>query len=161
MTKKGFTIIELLVVMGIIALLAGIVTASVLPALAKSRDSKRKIEISQIGKFLSASGNCYLPNSGPGDYDLADLFSEVKSKFPQAASIKLPRDPKTGSETHTNYRYLVNDQNQCLLYANLENTNEKPNLSGVFVPTLGKGTGIYQANSNGPNGTNIYFQYSK
>ena len=81
---KGFTLVETLIVVGIIGLLATIVAAAVMPALAKSRDTKRKFELSQIGRFFTG-GACYMPTAGPGDYDLSVVFGEVLAKNPQFA----------------------------------------------------------------------------
>lgn len=159
MNKKGFSLIELIVVIGIIGLLAGIVTVSLAPARVKARDTKRKADLNQIGRFFSAS-SCYLPNSGPGDYDLAELFNELKNKYPQISIAGLPKDPKTGKPERTNYRYKVNEENRCALYANLENKEEKITLITINSPTAGGGTGTLQG-SIGPNGTTVYFQVSK
>lgn len=48
MKKSGFTLIELMVVIAIIAILSGIVLASLSSTRAKSRDSKRIGDISQL-----------------------------------------------------------------------------------------------------------------
>ncbi|MFA6190147.1 MAG: prepilin-type N-terminal cleavage/methylation domain-containing protein [Candidatus Staskawiczbacteria bacterium] len=48
--QKGFTIIELIVVIAIIAVLAGIVLVNVIQYINKSKDTKVKAELSQIAK---------------------------------------------------------------------------------------------------------------
>ncbi|MFA6105151.1 MAG: prepilin-type N-terminal cleavage/methylation domain-containing protein [Patescibacteria group bacterium] len=159
--KQGFTLIELLVVIGIIGILTTIVTVATNGARIKTRDTKRKAELSQIGRFFSAS-SCFIPNAGPGDYDLADLVSEIKSKNPQLATMfKLPVDPKSGTESKTNYHYKILNSDRCILYANLENKDEKITIPDLNFPDVGKGTGILRSTTEGVNGTNIYFQYSK
>ena len=52
--KKGFTLLEILLVVGIIAVLAGIVIVAINPArmLAQVRDTQRKVGISEINKAL-------------------------------------------------------------------------------------------------------------
>lgn len=52
--KKGFTIIELIVVIAIIAILAAIVMVGVTQYIAKARDAKVKSDISQIAKDAMA-----------------------------------------------------------------------------------------------------------
>lgn len=157
----GFTLIELLVVIGIIGILSSIVFVSLARTRYKARDTRRRSEISQIGRFFAAT-NCFLPDSGPGDYDLADLFNEIKNKYPQQASfLKLPVDPKTGNTSKTNYRYKVETSDRCIIYTNLENENEKITLTNITTPSLGVGSGVLRSDEPGVNGTNIYFQYSK
>lgn len=160
--KSGFTLVEMLVVVAVIGVLATVVVAAVLPARAKARDAKRKFELAQIGRFL-AGGSCYVPNAGPGDYDLAAVFGEVLAKNPQYAKIvsRSPRDPKGGDEQESLYRYVVSEDGQrCALYANLENRKEPVTITSVTAPTPGSGTGVLQAASPGVHGTDRFFQVS-
>lgn len=160
--SQGFTIVELLVTIAIIGLLAGIVFTAIQPARLKARDAKRKTDMAQIGRLLYAS-SCYVPNAGAGDYDLADLVPELTAKYPQYAQYAslLPRDPKTGSGSKTNYRYEYTADGHCVVYMNLENTDEAITLSNLNEPTPGTGQGVLKASQTGPNGTNIYYQVGK
>lgn len=154
--------IELLAVIGIIALLSSIVFFAMGGTLKKSRDTKRKADLSQMGRFILAS-ECYLPDAGAGDYDIKDLITELVAKNPQYASFvsSIPRDPKTGTDTVSNYRYQVTADKHCALYANYENENEPITLSGLNAPTPNTGIGTLSASAQGPNGTTIYYQISK
>lgn len=159
--QNGFTLIELLVVIGIIGILAAIIFVATGTATGKARDARRKSDLSQIGRYLSAS-DCYIPNAGPGDYDIATLVPELQAKYPQYASlIQAPKDPKSGTNSQTNYHYLVTDTSRCVLYANLENENESVTLPALTAPTAGGGTGILKALGMGPNNTNIFYQIGK
>lgn len=158
--NKGFTLIETLIVIAIITVIATVVLVSFSSVRFKARDARRKTEISQIGRFLTMA--CYLPEEGEGEYDLVLLAEEIISKNPQSAKFlsQVPMDPKTGSETDSNYIYIVNnDGSRCALYANLENPDETVTLT-ITSPVPGGGTGILKAENPGWNGTALYFQYS-
>jgi len=149
------------VVIAIIGLLAAATVVLLGPALKKGRDSKRKSDLAQIGRFLSLS--CYSPDAGDGEYDLASLFEELKTKNPQISNFikSAPKDPSRGSEAQTFYFYKVIDSGKkCALYANLENGEEPITLSTITSPTPGGGTGVYMAEAAGWNGTAKYFQFS-
>ncbi|MCX6792814.1 MAG: prepilin-type N-terminal cleavage/methylation domain-containing protein [Candidatus Falkowbacteria bacterium] len=157
MNKKGFTLVEVLVVIGIIAIITTIISIPLFSVRDKARDAKRKNDLTQIGKFFSI--NCFLPDAGEGTYDLTTVIAEVKSKNPQYTSY-LPdiKDPKSGTDTQSNYLYIYSADKKCALYANLENKDEKTTLN-ISSPTPGGGTGVFSG-SPGINGTNIYFQVS-
>jgi len=160
--QKGFSLIELLVVIAIIAILSTIAYMSLGNATVKSRDTKRKADISQVGRMLGAI-DCYVPAAGVGDYDLSDLAAELAIKYPQYSKYtsQLPRDPKSGSALASGYRYGVAAGGHCVVYANLENAAEPVTLSGLSAPAPGSGSGTLQAASAGANGTRIYYQVSK
>ncbi len=159
--SRGFSLIEILVVIAIIGILATIVIVVLNSATGKARDAKRKTELAQIGRLLSG-GSCYLPNGGAGDYDTADLIGELKLKYPQYAqyAAMAPKDPKSGTDTKSFYHYIIDEDNKCALYANLENVSEAVTLPSLSVPTPGGGTGVLQATDVGWNGSNKYFQVS-
>lgn len=160
MNRKGFTMLEILIVIAIIGILATIMLVAFSGVRERARDAKRKTELAQIGQFLMLS--CYLPNAGAGEYDLIPLSQELLIKNPQYANYlrSVPKDPKSGTETESKYIYIVNsDGTKCALYANLENNEEKTTLS-ITAPTPGGGKGIFKAGGSGWNGSSIYFQIS-
>ncbi len=155
----GFTLIEILVTLAVIAVLVTIVIASVSKARNSARDGVRKTEISSFGRFLALG--CFVPASGAGDYDLAQIVAELLVQFPQYAQqlSNVPKDPQSGTDTQTNYRYVVNSSGKCALYANYEK-DAPATLFGISAATPGGGTGTFTAPAAGVNGSNTYFQYS-
>ncbi|MGB0757058.1 MAG: type II secretion system protein [Patescibacteria group bacterium] len=161
MNNKGFTIIELLVTIGIIAVLATLGLVLFGSSQVESRDTKRIAEISQIGRFFSFS--CYMPDGGAGEYDLADIYTELITKNPQIAKTvpRVPRDPASTNDSVSLYKYIVTaDGSNCALYANLEDATTEVTNSDISLPTPGGGTGVFQAATDGFNGTDKYYQYS-
>lgn len=159
--QRGFTLVEILVVVAIIATLSVIAIVATGGIGADSRDTKRKTELSQFGRLISLS--CYMPESGAGDYDLTAIVDDFKQKNPRYAETigRTPRDPVTGTDQESGYRYVVSpDGKNCAFYVNLENEEEEITLERLDEPKPGGGTGTFRASEAGPNGTQIYFQVS-
>ena len=158
---RGFTLVETLVVISIIGVLSTMLLVGPLnTARKKARDTKRKYDLAQIGRLMSIS--CYIPDAGPGDYDLLPIIQELGVKNPSYASLiaQAPRDPSRGTDTELFYRYIVNASGKCAVYANLEHASEPVTLTSITVPTAGGGLGVFQAATDGWNGTDRYFQIS-
>ena len=56
-TERGFTLIEMLVVVAIVGLLAGMVVVGLGPARAKARDARRLTEVNSIRNWAEANYN--------------------------------------------------------------------------------------------------------
>ncbi|MBI4034755.1 type II secretion system protein [Candidatus Saccharibacteria bacterium] len=115
--QKGFTLIEVLLVVAIIAILAGIVILAINPGkqLADSRNSQRQSDINTIVNGIyqySIDNNGNLPAgitttttdicvTGAADCtDLVDLSVLTNNgKY----LVAIPKDPQTGDATNTNY----------------------------------------------------------
>jgi len=158
--RTGFSVIELLTVIAIISLLSTLALVALNTVRIKARDTKRKADLATIGRFLTQS--CYLPDAGPGRYDLSDLLAEIKSKneqYRQAVSMAI-YDPKTGTPEVSQYIYIVTADKKCLIYANLENSAEPITLDTISAPTPGSGAGVFASSTPGWNGTDRYYQIS-
>lgn len=163
--QRGFTLIEMIIVIAIIAILATVSLLYLSPARGKASDTKRKAEISQLGRFLTIS--CYTPEAGEGEYDLASIAEELMERYSSASrSIgisQIPRDPRASAGGDFLYKYAVltiDGKKRCALYANLESPSEPVTLPHLSAPTPGGGTGVLRASENGWNNTPLYFQVS-
>lgn len=92
--KKGFTLIELMVVVGIMALLYAIILPSIDKIRARSRDSRRIADVSQLRLAVEHYFNVY--NKYP-----VDINDDTKNSpaFISSGSVlsSVPTDPKSGS----------------------------------------------------------------
>ncbi len=123
-TNKGFTLIEILVVIGIIAVLAAIVIVAINPArqFAQARNTQRESDVSTIlnaigqksvdckGTFDASAAACptspvcptittvkhISSGAGSGTYDLSCLV-------PTYIASAMPFDPNGGSASDTDY----------------------------------------------------------
>ncbi|QOV92308.1 type II secretion system protein [Humisphaera borealis] len=113
-SRKGFSLVELLVVMGIIAALIGIL----LPALGRARESARQTtclaNLRSLGQAMFAYANDHrdrLPNSNPPmtprDYDAANFvlvsLNNGYMKSPAAFHCASDRDPVQASIVTADY----------------------------------------------------------
>ena len=145
MKNKGFTLVELLVVMAILGVLVTLVAGGFRTAQMRGRDSKRKSDLREIANALEVfySDHGEYPNANGGQvqacqYDLAMGSGDCAwgiSEFTDGATIyfkTLPADPVS---THS-YLYRVqeipdNANNQKYqLFAKLENPEDQNCLGG-------------------------------
>jgi type II secretion system protein G len=150
---RGFTLVELLIVMAILGILMALGVSSFQSARIKARDAKRKSDIATIAKSLEAYANDYnaYPKSdtngkilcqGTTACDWNTTFKDSKGTIYAAT---LPIDSLSG--VGRSYRYESNGTTYTL-YAALENTNDSSieTLTGISC-----GTGItcnYRAKSS-------------
>jgi prepilin-type N-terminal cleavage/methylation domain-containing protein len=125
--KKGFSIIEILIVITIIAILIGILLPNLNEARLKARDAKRKADIRSIAQALeSYKNNQSLP-----------VYPDSSSAFPAPGQpwtsggvtyMTMPTDPLYASNgTQYFYRYYSNpavDAAKYYLGACLEDAND-------------------------------------
>lgn len=114
----GFTLMELIIAMSIIAILSGALLANFFTSLSKGRDSRRKQDLELISKSLELyyNDNKAYPTSFPTP-GIAFQNSDNTVVYMQ----KVPRDPKTGYT----YTYVsLNSARSYQLYSCLENTND-------------------------------------
>ncbi len=88
--KKGFTLIEILVVATIIGLLAAVAAISYTQLIKQSRDAKRKTELEQVRTALE------IYRSNVGSYPNGSIWATTLNVLitPIVYLQSLPRDPK-------------------------------------------------------------------
>ncbi len=103
--KKGFTMIELLVVVSIIGLLAALALVSFTGSQKQARDSARKSDLRQYSTSLEG-----FANKNDGLYPMYAVASGVTASSPTGLCGDLgletcPEDPKNSNDPSYYYRY--------------------------------------------------------
>jgi type II secretion system protein G len=128
-SQAGFTLIEILVVMVIIAIVAAIGLGSFQSSQLKGRDASRKSDVAQIGSALETyyndvgqyptdTGGLINGCSGGSTCAWGDTFADANGT---TYMIEIPTDPRTTSS----YYYASVDGTSYQIYARLENTLDK------------------------------------
>ncbi len=129
--RKGFTIIELMVVVAIIALLSGIIITSLTGSKAKSRDARRVSDVNQIQlaleQYFDRCGQ--YPNTiTPANSNLTTVTNGCPSIGGVTISLAsyisvIPKDPSS-TVNSGNYDYAINPTyTDYILHAKLEGSN--------------------------------------
>ncbi|MGC8851843.1 MAG: prepilin-type N-terminal cleavage/methylation domain-containing protein [Minisyncoccia bacterium] len=95
---QGFTIIEMLIVVTIIAVLSGLILRGMGGALPKTRDSRRLGDLKNIQNMLelyyTKTGS--YPSAFEGGSFLTEFELEVALQAQLGSNVKVPRDPSGG-----------------------------------------------------------------
>lgn len=142
--KNGFTLMELLLVIGILGILSVISFSSILGAVARGRDSQRKSDIALLKKAVEQYANdvaTYPVSDGGSIKACGDILSPTVcvSNFSYTIGTdvvtpisKFPADPSSGRS----YYYIVTTDGYAL-YAALENINDKDVKADIKTNTDG------------------------
>lgn len=126
--KKAFTLIEILVVIGILGLLIATATVSYSVLTRNSRDAKRKTDMEQLRAALEIYRSNSSVNQYPGffvsnDYGWSMIDNINPAFLPYINSI--PQNPKVTSAC-PNYLYAVNSTYYgYTIFTNLDNTSAR------------------------------------
>lgn len=122
MFKKGFTFIEILLVVTIIAVLAAIGVVSYVSANKQSRDTRRKADLEQLRSALElyrSDNGTYVDRTVSGGAVISTSLSSLVSTYVSA----LPVEPKPSPYVNYYYENIgVSNVTYCL-YAKMENTS--------------------------------------
>lgn len=133
--KKGFTLIEMLVVIGIMALLTALASFNFNQARARSRDIQRKSDMKQLQSALEAYKNDY--GYYPNQASLSGLNTHlltISASFPYIKAAF--KDPKEAQSTNSwrDYTYTYTSATQYTLYACLEIRSDPAATGGSCGP---------------------------
>lgn len=90
--EKGFSLVELIIVMAIMAILVGVVASQVIPYMEKSRQAKDQQQLSSIGTTIVTAitdSATAIPAAGIADTELKDMGSTALGAAGEAAFAEL------------------------------------------------------------------------
>ncbi len=119
MNKKGFTLIELIIVMIILGILLGSILGNFFTSLKKERDARRKLDLQQVQKALEL----YYQDKNAYPTSLTFGSSLTDSVSGKVYMQSVPNDPQNSSGS-CNYYYSSPDTGHTtyFLYSYIENT---------------------------------------
>ncbi len=137
--RRGFTLIEILVVIAIIAILSGVVLFQIEQSRVKARDAARVSDINQIQIALEAyfEGQPMDPITGNKSYpNNYEILATGADKYIPA----VPKDPST----HQNYGYIRDAVNPAFcLGAKLENATDQATKNSALCTIPGFDNTLY------------------
>lgn len=154
--KKGFTLVELLVVMAIMGILVILVAGGFRTSQMRGRDAQRKSDLKQIATALEAFINDYgvYPAASSGRILACPYSTGVcawgTGEFTDGKTVyfrEIPADPS--SKQYYRYRLVPASSSQKFqLFAKLENTQDKDIISTTYNCGTGPNSCDYAVTSS-------------
>lgn len=148
--RKGFTLVELMIVIAIIGILAAVLYPSLMGYLERTRDTNRQQAMNQVGTALGtyfADMNAYPTHGSGSDKCLDDIKGDLEGTGKAVQYLKtLPKDPKAASNKIGNcasgYAYFnLKDTSAYMVGAKMEVvTNGNMALDTLPTGVTGKAT---------------------
>ena len=119
MSRKGFTIIELIVVIAIIAILAAIVMVSVMQYIRKAKDATAKADMGQLANYATGyfidHNNSY--NGFFADSQVVSITNEINKIIPSDGSLTYNCDDGNCSSSNAQNWCAIIELNEPLSYS--------------------------------------------
>lgn len=158
--RSGFTLMELIIVMAILAILMAMASSNFASSSRRGRDSKRKSDLRNIATALEAYYNdkgAYptgvggvMVGCGAGDAQNCDWGGQFIDQNNTLYMVQIPEDPTSSQQ----YYYTSNGQ-RYMIYAHLENTKDE----GLGVDQTGYDDAFAGANTNCSNDSTVVCTY--
>lgn len=130
MNQKGFTIIELLVVIVIIGILVALTLPNLFSAQARGRDTDRKNELKNAQQRLET----YFNDRGHYPSDWTTVITDAEDR----------QGPRNDTYTYTASECTGTECQSYTITANMENENDPDSTAGVYT--------LRSVNENSPGG---------
>jgi prepilin-type N-terminal cleavage/methylation domain-containing protein len=141
--KKGFTLIEVMIVVAVISALVGMMAAKFMQVKARARDAIRKSDLVKIQRAIFLYNDKYgrmPPNKNPG-FSYPSTNSDFLSELVDEGYLtKPPKDPQQGQVANRSYYYYdygAGNPRGALLVTVLETYRGTSGLPGSCRPFTG------------------------
>lgn len=173
MRKRGFTLVELLLVIAVIGLLAGLIAVNLNKARIKSRDAKRRSDLNQIktavemyfddnkSYLIAGTGQGTPPNS-TGFFNCSGTITIAQGLINGGYLSSEPKDPSAtcGVSSYMYYAPTAGFTQGYGIYAHLENpTNLQNGWDGASGSNCRDATKFPVATTIGPGTSNYDMNY--